>query len=47
MLNMLIERVHSTFGLVCLVLSLLIPYGSYKLSDYLHKLGDPPWKKTE
>ncbi|MCZ8520786.1 MULTISPECIES: hypothetical protein [Paenibacillus] len=43
MIDKLVGRMPSVFVLFCACLALVIPYAAYKLSGYIHKLGDPPW----
>lgn len=30
---------------ICTFLAFAVPYGMYKVNQFLHKKGDPPWKK--
>ncbi|MDF2959744.1 MAG: hypothetical protein K0S39_1479 [Paenibacillus sp.] len=39
------NRIPSGTVLLCTLLSVLIPYGIYRLNALLHKLGDAPWNK--
>ncbi|WP_197046718.1 hypothetical protein [Oceanobacillus salinisoli] len=47
MWNQIMERMPTTLGWIFTVLAFLIPYGTYKINQKLHKSGDPPWKKEE
>lgn len=47
MLENVIGRAPVGLILFCTILAFAIPYGFYKLNTFLHKQGDPPWKKQE
>lgn len=43
----MLGRVPAGLIFICTCLSLLIPWGVYKINRILHEQGDPPWKESE
>ncbi|VTR63311.1 Uncharacterised protein [Actinobacillus pleuropneumoniae] len=32
---------------ICTLLLIIVPFTLFKINQYLHKYGDPPWKQPE
>jgi hypothetical protein len=43
----IVERATSMTAIFYMLLSVLIPWGIYRTNQWLHKTGDPPWKKND
>jgi hypothetical protein len=43
--NLIIERLPKGATLFCTVLIVAVPWSIYKINQWLHQKGDPPWKK--
>ncbi|WP_010651686.1 hypothetical protein [Oceanobacillus massiliensis] len=47
MWDMMMDRLPTKLGFLCLFLAYFVPYVTYKVNQNLHKDADPPWKKEE
>ncbi len=47
MWDLFIQNITNKLRVICTILAFAVPYSIYKLNNYLHERGDPPWKKED
>jgi len=46
MWHLIVQYMSDWLRVLCTILAFIIPFSVYKINDYLHRYGDPPWKKS-
>jgi len=45
--ELFIESITDKLRMFCMLLAFAVPYSVYKINNYLHEKGDPPWKRDK